>query len=448
MRRKVILVICLALSLAASAHGVWTMDSCIAYALEHSADVQLKALALKCAKADKVQSAAEFLPAISGQISGQFSWGRGIDPETNTYTNITNFSTSQGIYASWTTFDGGRTLYNWKQACVAQRQAKNNMQLARDNKAVEVMQAFISAVYAEGCHTLARQRLAEVEQELRKARVQEEIGTMSRPDVALIEAQMAEAEYELVRQEGEEERTKRLLALAMALPQASLAGEGTCQLLLSTDGLAIDERDNENHSSAGEGSGEVLPAAVAAALDLEQARLQRKVAGSYLWPTLSLGAGISTGYYTTIGNGAQGRSFGEQWRNNMGRYVTATISFPVFGNLSRLTSLKKAKYNLVSATIQRDETLRRLDHEMLQAEADCRQGTKEVDALAGKVAADSLAYTLNTKRFEEGLVTAQDLVTASRELQDARVKLLQARLTLIMRRRLANYYHTGSITSR
>jgi outer membrane protein len=33
-----------------------------------------------------------FLPSLSATVSEQYSWGRNIDPETNTYNNVTTFN--------------------------------------------------------------------------------------------------------------------------------------------------------------------------------------------------------------------------------------------------------------------------------------------------------------------------------------------------------------------
>ena len=67
------------------AQKVWTLDDCIDYALQHSAAVQKSRVAADNARQDRGAAAGGFIPTISGSVSGQFAWGRNVDPETNTY---------------------------------------------------------------------------------------------------------------------------------------------------------------------------------------------------------------------------------------------------------------------------------------------------------------------------------------------------------------------------
>ena len=57
-----------------------------------------------------------------------------------------------------------------------------------------------------------------------------------------------------------------------------------------------------------------------------------------------MSAGLNTTYYHTLHSDA-GESFSNQFKNNMGEYVGATLSIPLFNRLQTITSIRKAKNN-------------------------------------------------------------------------------------------------------
>ena len=62
-----------------------------------------------------------------------------------------------------------------------------------------------------------------------------------------------------------------------------------------------------------------------------------------------------------------------------------------------------------------------------------------------KVEADSIAYQLTRRQFEEGLSTAIDLHTTSTQLLNAKAALLQCRLMVKVKEQLIRYYRGETI---
>ena len=65
---------------------------------------------------------------------------------------------------------------------------------------------------------------------------------------------------------------------------------------------------------------------------------------------------------------------------------------------------------------------------------------KEAVQMRRKVEADSMAYRLTLRKYEEGLASAIDLQTAANTLIEARANLLQKQLSYEIKRRLVAYY--------
>ena len=62
-----------------------------------------------------------------------------------------------------------------------------------------------------------------------------------------------------------------------------------------------------------------------------------------------------------------------------------------------------------------------------------------------KVEADSIAYQLTKRQFEEGLSTAIDIHTTSTLLLQSKATLLQCRLMAMLKRQLVRYFQGEEI---
>lgn len=436
----------------AQAGGVlrgWTLDDCVSYAVAHAASVQKKTVEASDARADVQAALGGFLPSVGANVSGQYSWGRNVDPETNTYKTVNTFNNYYNLYASLPLFDGGQTISRFRQARLLRQQGLTELQRARDDKAIEVMQKFVDAVYAQHCVELAGEKLAESRRLLAKTQRMEELGLKSRPDVAQIASQVAEDDYGLTH--GENQLQAAMLALKSVMNYP--AGDS---LRLTADSLrpaAAGFQGTDGNAPAANGLrvGDIFsfaslnnPQARSAMMNVRKAELDLLLAKGRLLPTLSLEAGVSTSYFRSLTGGSTASPFHAQFTNNMGEYVAATLSLPLF-ELSRYAQVRKARNKVRLSQLERDETLRRLHDDINQAVLDCEGYAKEVAKMERKVASDSLAYHLSSRKYEEGLLSTFELRTASATLLESRIRLLQVRMLYVIRQRLVNYYQGYSI---
>lgn len=422
MKRTINIFILSLASMAATAQTPWTLDSCISYAVSHANSVRRSQVELTQSRYDARTAALDFLPSVSGQVSGQYAWGRNVDPETNTYNTITTFNNYYSVGAEVTLFDGGQTLNAFRRAKNARAQAATALQKAADDKALTVMTKFVDAIYNQKSVALAEEKLADSRALLLKTQRLFELGEKSRPDVAQMESQVAEDDYNLLHQQNQARLALMALKSEMNYPV--------------TDTLCLtDEAPAGTWEAAGRGqlSVEVEEQKVK---DLRYAWLEAK---GNLLPSLSLGGGVQTNYYRNLSQGSgKADGFGTQIDNNLGEYVYLSLSIPLF-TPSRWRSARKAKSEWQKAQLDLDDARRKLSDDRAQAQADLAGYRREVVQMERKVAADSLAYHLSSRKFEEGMLSTFDLHTASQTLLESRIKLLQSRLLLVMKRRLVEY---------
>lgn len=410
----------------------WGLDSCMAYAVEHATDVKREVVNARQRKQDYQKAVTDFLPSVAGGVQGQYAWGRNIDPETNTYNHVTTFNNYYQLYASLNVFDGFATINAFKQAKLARAYSTTAMQKVRDDKAIDVMQKFVDAAYAEASIQLASDKLAESKRLLGKMQRLYELGEKGRPDVVQMESQVAEDEYNLTHQKHVAQQSLLTLKSAMNFPVEE-------ELRLVTNGKQVNESFPINHETVYQNFLNASPDVKSAEYEVEKARYDYKIAKGRLLPSLSLSGGISTNFYRNLSQGGQYEGFASQFRNNRGEYLALTLSIPIYDNVA-WHSVKKARNDWQLAQVNLEETKRKLHDHIAQAVMDAEGYAKELYQMNKKVASDSLAYYMSSRKFEEGMLSTFDLHTAAQTLLESRIKQLQMQMLLVIKQRLVDYY--------
>lgn len=418
--------------------NVWTMDRCMKYAVEHSAVVKKKCYEAANRKEDYKAALSSFFPKVGAEINGQYNWGRNIDPSTNTYNTVTTFNNYYNLYASLNVFQGGQIIKQFQQARLSRQIGENEIQKMKDDKAIEVMQAFVDAAYYKGCITLAAEKLADSRQLLLKVNRQEQLGMKGKPDVAQVGAQVAEDDYNLTHQQNLYNAALLALKSAMSYPAADSLALDTLMRRFTPE-FRLENQDNISSSACAQN-----PSAKAASYNVLNARYQYQINKGKLLPSLSLSAGIATNYYKNFSGSDTALPFNTQFKNNRGEYVGATLSIPIFNGSNR-SEVRKARNNIQIALLDKEETLRKLGTDIRQALMDRNGYVKEILQMEEKVQADSLAYHVAHRKFEEGMMNAIDLHTTANTLLQAKVLLLQKRMLYVMKDRLVDYYKGDSL---
>lgn len=416
----------------ATSQEAWTLERCMQYAVEHNHDVRLRQLLLEDNHTERLRAKGSFMPSLSASSSVQYNFGRAIDPETNAYTNVSTFHNGYSVSASIPVFDG---LQRWQSLQTARLNVllgRLGVQAQRDEVAQRVMQQYVDVVYCQGALSLARRKREESAELLRQAKVMAEVGTRSEADTAQMRATWAADDYEVTRQENLLQKALLALKQLMNHPAGetlTLATEEPSEPLVATeDATATSSVALATHHSVR-----------MAELNLETALRNLRSARGAFFPSISLGAGVSTSYYRQVGSHG-GTGFRSQMRNNAGEYVYASLSVPIFNRLDLICNLRRQRNSVVRARENLDESRTELLRLVEEATADHRASLMEMEKMRGKVEADSLAARLVVRKFEEGLASPLDVQTATVTLLQSRAALLQSRLSYVYVNRMLDYY--------
>ena len=437
--RKVLFAILAFYVAQTEAQPCWTVMQCMQYAVEHNHEVRTTALELGNYKVAKANAAGRFLPAVDANIGAQYNFGRAIDPETNGYTNVSTFYNGYSVQVSLPVFDGFNRLHALKAAKASVLMGHQALRQQQNQVALNVLQAYVNVVYDEGMVRMAQEKLQETELLLRQTRLLEEVGRKSAADVALVESQHAEADYEVTRQQN-------LLATALLELKKGMAYPLTDSLAVVApiaDAKSVSHEsgisDSHRQDAMQPFCSPLHPALQQAQYQVQTSKHEWNQARASLYPTLSLSAGLSTTYYKTL-HTQTASSFGKQFSNNMGEYVGVTLSIPIFNRMQTLGNIRKAKNNYQIAREAYEQKRAELEKLSREAWLDWQGYLKQTIQMEKKVEADSLAYQLTYHQYEEGLSTAIDLRNTSAQLLHSKATLLQCRLMAMVKEQLVRYY--------
>ena len=413
----------------------WTVDDCIQYAITHNHEVRLQQIQLDDYRTDKQRAVGAFLPAVEASVGGQFNFGRAIDPETNTYTNVNTFNNSYGVQASIPLFDGLQRYNDLRAAKANLLMGRQGLAAQKDKIAQHVLKAYIDALYYQTAFTFAKEKREESMMLLHQTQVMVEVGTKGEADIAQMEATYASDDYEVTRQEG-------LLSQALLMLKHEMNYPAEEELKIKNEELRM---KNENNSSSLQSDSHfslTLPSIQQATYQLQSAQYAYRSSKGALFPSIHLGVGVSTNYFRQMGAN-NGMAFRDQFRNNVGEYLYASLSIPLFNRMNTISNIRRQRNNVKRARENLDNERREL-HRLIQETAiDQQNSWMETQKMQQKVEADSLAAQLTIRKYQEGISSSIDVQTATVTLLQSKAHLLQCQLNYIYKTRILKYYQEG-----
>lgn len=401
-----------------------TLNDCLVYARDHAPRNVINSITVRQAVVDSRIAASDLMPSLSLSSNGNLSFGRNIDPETNTYDNRKTLYTGFGLQMSLPLFDGLVSINNFKAAKIGKLRKEEAARLEADNISLEVIRSFYNVSY---CKAMVVQMEEQLERDLRNLHAVElgmELGTKSGADVAEVEAIVAADRYELTNQ-------RSLLSKAYLKLRSDMGMEPDESELELTEEEFVGEPD----------AGFVHPRVAEARLGLKQSKYNLRAAKGAFSPVISLNAGVSTSYYKIFGLDYVNRRFSQQWHDNMGQYIGFSIYFPIFSGLSRMNGLKKAKLEVKRCEALLEEARLETDRQKSEAWLDYDVAIDELEAAIARVTAEEKAYKAVRRKFELGDASAIDLYTSGSKLATARANREGKRIQKIISRILLGYYN-------
>ncbi len=433
------------------AQDTTTMDlkACMRYAVEHSTKMRIAQADNRDAQIDRRDAIlAAFTPTIEGGTYAYSNFGRSIDPETNTYIRTTSFHNGYSLSAGINLFNGFQAVNNLKITKTAQLMGLTKEQQTEDQICLATMEAYCNVLYYTEMQKALQAQVTTAEKAVQFATRQEQLGQKSHADVVQMQSDLAERQYQLTTCRNNLNNAIITLKDVMFWPiekplkiEGMDVGLSQIPLPKGVGGLGSPTDKTDEISQMVEFAKTNMPSVLLAEGTMKNARLALKTARWQLLPRLSLYGGWSSSYFTYPGmEGYVPTPYFEQLKNNGGEYAQLSLSIPIFDRLSKHSNIAKRKNAYDRAQADYEQTLQTVEAEVRRAIAD-RDGSADALRQADtRAELQQEAFTLNTKRFEQGLISSIEYQTASNNYLNALAEQLNARLQYFIKNSVVNYY--------
>ena len=452
-----ILMMVLGALISVKAQDTVTMDlkACMRYAVEHSTKMRIAQADNRDAQIDRRDAIlAAFTPTIEGGTYAYSNFGRSIDPETNTYIRTTSFHNGYSLSAGINLFNGFQAVNNLKITKTAQLMGLTKEQQTEDQICLATMEAYCNVLYYTELEKALQGQLATAEKSVQLATRQEQLGQKSHADVVQMQSDLAERQYLLTTCRNNLNNALITMKDVMFWPiekPLKIVGMDVGLLhrgsrIINDSLVRLPQSDSpttgtENISQMVEFAKTNMPAVVLAEGTMKNARLALKTARWQLLPRLSLYGGWSSSYFTYPGmEGYMPTPYLEQLKNNGGEYVQLSLSIPIFDGLSSHSNIARKKNAYDRAQADYEQALQTVEAEVRRAIADRDGSADALRQAATRAELQEEAYALNTKRFEQGLISSIEYQTASNNYLNALAEQLNARLQYFIKNSVVTYY--------
>lgn len=415
----------------------WTLQRCIEYAKSHNISINKSKLNAQSTDEDTKSARSALFPSLNASI-GQRIVNRP-NSTSGTIINGDNISSSQsktsyngsyGIDANWTLYNGGKRINNIKQQQLNNRIALLNVIQNENSIEESITQIYTQILYAAEAVKVNEQTLTLSQAEAERARQLLEAGSISKADMAQLDAQVADDQYQLTNAQSTLQDYKLQLKQLLEL-EGDTEMEIAAPTLTEADVLSPLPLKADVYKAALT----LRPEIEASRLGMEQANLDLKIARAGYIPTISLSAGIGTS--NTNGNDF---TFKEQIKSNWNNSLGVTLSIPIFSNRQNKTAVQKAKIQRQTSELDWQEEKKTLYKNIETIWLDANNAQKRYMAATRKLSSAQTSYELLQEQFSLGMKNTVELLTGKSNLINARQELLQAKYMALLNIRLLKFY--------
>jgi len=440
MKKIILFSFALLSGLAANAQ-TWDLRQCIDYALEHNISLQQSRIQQKESEVDLLTSKGQLFPSLSFSTSQNVNnnpWAEKFsytDGTGQVSSGNTTYSGNYGLNASWTVWNGGRREKNIEASKISLEQAELNTEASANNIQEQILQYYVQILYARESVKVNENTLELSIAQRDRGRERVEVGDLSRADLAQLESQVAQDEYNVVNAKNQVERYKMQLKQLLELTGVQDFDIATVEVL---DEQVLTELPSV--TSVYEAALLSRPEIRNSQLNIDAANLNIDIAKAQKLPTISLQA--STGTNT---NSANTYNWGKQIKNNWSNAVGVSVSIPILAQRQNRSAVEKAKYQHQISQLNLQDQQKSLYNTIEGYYLDAANAQAQFKSACASVESSSASYDLLNEQFNVGLRNMVELMEGKNRLLQAEQNKLQSKYTAIMNEKLLEFYGGESI---
>ncbi len=449
MRTKILFVLTIFIGLSINAQTKkWTIQECVAYAIENNISLQQQELNAELAEEDIASAKGNFLPNLSGSGSQTWDFGSSIGQDGVRISRDLRRNTF-GLNTGVTLFNGMQNKNNLERAKVGLITNQLQKDIMVDDITINILTRYIDILAQKENLKIAQEQVIITQQQIEQTQEFVDAGVVARADLLDVKAQLARNLEQVVNAESTVELA--LLSLSELL-QISYKGFDVEDVDLDISSVSLLYTDADViYQKALETRAEIKKAK----LEIESSELDIAISKGAYYPTLSFGAGLATSYQHV-----QGRDdvrpiidpndpnniilipngFNKQLGDNLGYNIGFRLNVPIFNRFQtksnvdrRIINQKRAENNLAQQKQDLNSTIVRVYNS-------ARTSLNQYKASQASVEAQEEAFKNAQESFDLGVMTSFEFEQVRIRLINAQAAFINAKYNFIFRTKALEYY--------
>ena len=424
-------------SLFAEENNVWTLNSCIDYAIQNNIKLQQSRIMYDQSEIDVKSAKADMFPSLSFSTNHNLV-NRPFSPNSSTVSGSEVISTnhhstyngSYGINANWTVWNGNKRLNKIKQTKSENEIAGLNVEEAENALKEQITKLYVQILYANEAVKINENTLEVSKATLKRGEELYKVGSLSKVDLAQLQTEVANDEYHLVMSKNSLRSYKLDLKQILEIP-------GTTPMELQIpeldDSAVLSPLPNANDIYAT--ALQLRPEVRSGQLSIESSKLDVAIAKSGYYPQISINA--STASNT---NSASAESWGQQMKLGWNNMIGVNLSLPIYDNRQTKSAKQRAELQYNSVQMEMENIQKELYQtiETMWLEADNAQ--QQYIVASSKLKSSKTSYDMINEQFTLGMKNIIELLTEKNNFLSAQQEVIQAKYMAILERTLLNFY--------
>lgn len=417
---------------------VWTLQDCINYALDKNVQVKKAGLTNDKNQLYSEKAQASRLPSLNASISQNFNWYKGFDSSTGTYgsSNGSN-SSNYSVNSSVSLFNGQKIDNQIKVAEINLQAGQYYSETVKESVGINILNAYLQVLYATESVSNAEKQIVSTTEQLNLAKERLDLGVISMSDYLQVKSQLATEKSTLATAQSNLSIYKVTLMQLMELPVEDNFKIGTPNL----DSLLV-QNSRPNAQEVYNLALGIKPQIKNAELTKQSAELNVKIAKADAAPSLSMNAGLSSGYSSLT----KGADYGSQLKNKVNPAVGFSLSIPIFQRKQIKTNIGVAAIAVDEASLDEINTKNELRKSIEQACLDVFSAHSKYAASLDEKQSAQESYDVAEEKYKLGLLNSVDYLIQKTNLITSESKLLQAKYSVIFSTKVLDFYKGISLT--
>jgi outer membrane protein len=421
----------------------WTLKECVDYAVQNNLSIKQQYLNTELSSIKQFQSKMALAPTLNGSAGSSYNWGRSLDPFSYQFTNEEVRSTNLSLNGNVTLFNGFQLQNSLKQSKLDYLASQSDLKKIQNDISLNVVSAYLQSLFGKEQLKVFANRVNESSKQRDRTRIFVEAGTMTRGNLLDAEAQLANEELNKVTAENEYATASLNLIQLLQL-------DSTPDFKIQDPKPELPPMEilSQSPEQIYQAALKHLPEVKSVEMKVASAEKGLAIANGELYPRLSMYGSYSTGFSSaTISPSTFERTpYKDQLDNNLTKSLGISLSIPIFNGWSAQSNVSRSRINMMNATLSADITRQQVYKSIQQAYTDAKSAQKKYDATLKSSEALEEAYQYAEKRFNAGISSSLEFLTATNNLTKAKTELLQAKYDFIFKVKVLDFYAGNPLT--